>query len=317
MSFWGLERSGKQAADSTSVGLQRCLEYYSSMPVFVDEYKNTQKIILKNGFFRNCYNRQSASKGIKSTFGIRSAKIRGTILFAGEETPEDPALLSRCVPVLITLRRRSDNHYDWFQGNAASFSWHILETLRARGGMVEKFKRHMFEARDFGRAIGMDDRMAMNYSVPTAGYCVAFNDSDVTFARWLKEELVRVKTEQEAESIVDQFMADMQVLKLTGRVGEKYWDVSEGRIYLYFHGLYNAWAEDFRRRKGEPPFKASSVRDYMKEEPGFLDFRVSHRINGTVVSCVVFDEVLAKDDLRNMVLNDREPVVSAESETLT
>lgn len=299
MCFWGLEHSGKQASDSTTVGLQRCLGYYASMPVFVDEYKNTQKIILKNGFFRNCYNRQSASKGIKSNFGVRSAKIRGTLLIAGEETPEDPALLSRCIPILITLKRRKKNHYDWFQSHAREFSAHILTLIRDYDNKT--FKKCLFEAREYFRGIGMDDRMSMNYAVPTAGYCVAFGDNDISFAKWLKNEITRVKEEQDAESIIDILLNDLLVLKTNKRIDERFWDVRDDKIYLYFYGLYNIWSEDFKKRRSDSSFKYSSVLSYLKEEPGYLEQIKSHRFGNVITSGVVFDFSTAPDIIRNLV----------------
>lgn len=306
MSFWGLERSGKQAGDSTTVGLQRCLEYYSSMPVFVDEYKNTQKITLKNGFFRSCYNRQSASKGIKSNFGVRTAKIRGTLLIAGEETPEDPALLARCIPVLITLKRRKDDpgglRYDWFQSRSLEFSAHIIELLRNYEAKKDNFKKYLLETREYLREIGMDDRMSMNYAVPIAGYRIAFNDNDISFARWIKDEVKRVKAEQDADSVIDIFFSDLHVLKMNKKIDDKYWNVSGEIVYLYFHGLYNVWAEDYRKRKGEPPFKASSVRDYLKEEKGFIGRIDSYRFNATLVtSGIAFNINDCPDVLKNLI----------------
>jgi len=299
MSFFGVEQSGKQAGDSTTVGLQRCLEYYSSLPVFIDEYKNTQKITIKNGFFRNCYNRQSSSKGIKSNFGIRNAKIRGTLLFAGEETPEDAALLSRCIPVLVTLKRRTSDHYEWFQSQKHGFSYHFLEAIRHKD--TDRFVKIMHQAKEFFTDLGMDDRMAINYSVAAAGYAVAFDDADVAFVKWMGAEVRRVKKDQDSESTVDMFFADLLTLKLTGRINEKYWEVSDGRVYLYFHGLYNIWSEDYRKRKGEAGFKASSIRDYLKEEPGFLDSRCSKRLGKDVFSCVVFSLEDCREELRNLV----------------
>lgn len=299
MSFYGFEQAGKQAGDSTTVGLQRCLEYTSSLPVFIDEYKNTQKITLKNGFFRNCYNRQSSSKGIKSNFGVRNAKIRGTLLFAGEETPEDAALLSRCIPILITLKRRSVDHYEWFQSKKAEFSFHLMDVIRNKDS--ERFAKIMHQAKEYFGTLGMDDRMAINYSVAAAGYSVAFDDGDVAFVKWMGAEVARVKRDQDAESTVDMFFADLLTLKLTGRIGHKYWEVSDGKVYLYFHGLYNIWSEDYRKRKGEAGFKASSIRDYLKEEPGFLDSRVSKRMGHGVASCVVFSLEDCRDELRNLI----------------
>jgi hypothetical protein len=307
MCFWGLERSGKQAADSTSVGLQRCLEYYSSMPVFIDEYKNTNKITMKNGFFRSCYNRQSASKGIKSNFGVRSAKIRGTLIIAGEETPEDPALLSRCITILITLKRKTTDHYDWFQGRSPEFSAHIVEFLKDYDKKREEFKKHLFAARDyFQNTLKMDDRMSMNYSVPVAGYCVAFDDNDISFAKWLKDEIKRCKDEQNADDVIDIFFNDLHVLKLNKKIDDRYWDVQDGVIYLYLHGLYNVWAEDYRKRKGEPPFKASSIRDYLKEESGYIGVEPVHQFGNMRTNGVSFLEEKAPMAILNLIEAKRE-----------
>ena len=141
----------------------------------------------------------------------------------------------------------------------------------------------------------------MNYSVPVAGYCVAFGDKDLDFARWLVKELTRVKLEQDGEGIIDIFFADLQALRLSGKVSDKFWDTRDGKIYLYFHGLYNIWADDYRKRKGEPPFKASSIRDYLKDEPGYIEAGVVHRIGSLLTKCVIFHYDQAREELKNLV----------------
>lgn len=293
MAFWGLERVGQQAEDSTQVGLQRRLGYYSSLPVFIDEYRNTQKVSAKNGFFRNCHNRQSASKGIKSNFGIRTARIRGTILFAGEETPADPALLSRCIPVTISLMRKKKDHFDWFSSNLIYFSYHMFEMIRNKSKLLEAFKVKILEARDYFREIGMDERMSMLYSVPAAGYCAAFGDDDIKFAEWMVEEVRRVKQEQELENSVSTFFEDVLSLKISGMDMKPYFEIDCGKIYISFHSIYNEWSNDYRRRKGEPPFKESSLRGYVKELKGYIGAQ-NRRVNGGAVSnCTVFDAEVA------------------------
>ena len=78
----GIEGEGYSIESTTTVAAGRYLGYFSSLPVMFDDYRNTEKAQAKDGFFRNVYNRQSAGKGMKSEFGIREVKVRGTVCLA-------------------------------------------------------------------------------------------------------------------------------------------------------------------------------------------------------------------------------------------
>lgn len=301
MNFFGLENAGKQCADTTAVAVQRYLAYYSSLPVFLDEYRNTKQVVAKNGFLRNAYNRQSAGKGVKSDFGIREGKIRGTLLLAGEETPEDNALLTRCIMVLIKEANRKENNFNWFMTNRTKFSNHILNLIRNKKELREKFISVLNEGKEYFVKQGADDRTAINYAVACAGYAVSFGDQDLDFARWVTKETIRVKNEYQEEQAVTLFLDDLMVLKTRGLINENYWDHADGRIYLYFHGLYTIWSQEFRKTRGDNPFKSSAIRDYLKEESGFLETNKAWRISGEVKKCVVFDENLAPDSVKSLV----------------
>ena len=304
MNFYGLENAGKMASDTTAVGVQRYLAYYSSLPVYLDEYRNTKQITMKNGFFRNAYNRQSAGKGTREGFGVREAKIRGTLLLSGEETPEDNALLTRCVPVLISEKNRVKNHFNWFQANRTKFSYHIYDILRHRKERLEVFRRVLTEGKEYFVAQGSDDRLAVNYAIVAAGYAVAFGEKDLDFAKWLAIETTRVKAEYQDEQAVSVFLHDLLVLKTRGELDDRYWDVSDGKAYLYFRGLYNAWSKDYRNSRGEVTFKESAIRDYIKEEPGFISVDHQHQWHGERRHCVVFDLSKASDEIVNLVYSD-------------
>lgn len=300
MNMFGLENMGKIASDTTPVGLQRYLGYYSNLPVFVDEYRNTKNITYKNGFLRNAYNRQSAGKGIKANFGVREAKVRGTLLIGGEETPEDNALLTRCIIILIKESNRTNNHFNWFQANKTRFSRFTLDILRQKPQKLDKFISILHEGKDWFVSQGADDRTAINYAVAAAGYTVAFNES-VDFADWLTHEVQRAKAEYQDEQAVSMFLEDLMVLKTKKQINEDYWRIRDGKIYLYFHGLYSAWAEHYRKTRGVEAFKSSSIRDYLKEESGFIEINVVQRINKQLKKCVVFDLESAPDELKNLI----------------
>jgi hypothetical protein len=301
MNFFGLENAGKMAADTTAVGLQRYLAYYSSLPVWIDEYRNTKQITQKNGFLRNAYNRQSAGKGIKSDFGVREAKIRGTLLMSGEETPEDNALLTRCIPILVSEKSRTINHFDWFMSNKIKFSYHILDILRRKKELMPTFLKVLNEGKNFFTSNHSDDRTAINYAALCAGYAVMFGEDNIDFAKWVANETIRIQREYHDEQAVSIFIEDLMVLKTKKLINDNYWVEEDGKIYLYFHGLYNTWAQDYRKTRGIEPFKSASIRDYLKEEPGFVGSNISHRINSEMKKCIVYQTDQAKEELINLV----------------
>lgn len=301
MNFFGLENCGKMAADTTAVGMQRYLSYYSSLPVWFDEYRNTKQITMKNGFLRNAYNRQSAGKGIKSDFGVREAKIRGTLLMSGEETPEDNALLTRCIPVLVSEKRRTTNHFDWFMSNRIKFSYHILDILRRKKTLLPIFIKVLNEGKQYFVSQGSDDRTAINYACVCAGYAIMFGEDAIDFAKWVTTEAKRIQSEYHDEQAVANFLDDLIMLKTRKLINNNYWEESEGKIYLYYHGLYSIWAQEYRKIRGTEPFKSSSIRDYLKEEPGHIANNVVKKIGGVCKKCIEFDANLASDIMKALV----------------
>ena len=299
--IFGLEGGGKQAADTTSVGLQRYLSYFSSLPVYIDEYRNTKQVSYKNGFLRNCYNRQSAGKGIKASFGVREAKIRGTLLVTGEETPEDNALLSRCVIVNVSMLNRKTNHFNWFSANRLKFSNISYSLLKRKPEISKRFLDTLEQGKELFVKSGADDRTAINHAIIAAGYQALFDD-DLEFGIKVAEMAVEARKESEAEHIVKIFLDDLVALRTRGLLEPgKYAEISDGKLYFYFHGAYMIWAQEYRKARGVESFKQSSIRDYLKEEPGFLDSHFVKKIDGICKRCVVFDAGSAPEEMHSLV----------------
>lgn len=302
MNLFGLENTGKQAADTTPVAVQRYMSYYSSLPFFLDEYRNDAKVTIKNGLLRNAYNRQSAGKGMKSEFGIREAKVRGTIIIAGEETPADNALLTRCVVVQVSETTRKVNNFDWFVKNRPRLSTFAYSILKDKSKLMSKYLARLAEDKTEIAEVTKDDRLAINKAVVSAGAWCLFGENP-EFSKSFLDELQEVKRDQEAESAVSMFFEDLRALSFDKSIQlHKYWDVSDGRIYLYFHGLYNIYSRDYQARRREAPFKADAIRNYLKDEPGFVSSSVNHRVNNEgTCRCVVFTESAAPDFIRDLV----------------
>jgi hypothetical protein len=307
--LFGIEDAGKSLSQTTVVAIQRSLGYYSSLPVFLDEFRNTSDIAFKTGFLRNVYNRQSSGKGIKSNFGIREAKVRGTLIIAGEETPNDNAILNRSILIEVIKKNRITNHYEWFQKNKAKFSWHIFNIIKNKQSQQKDFMRILNEAKEYlTHNSGVDDRTAVNHAVICAGHALAFGEKDTDFADMIIQEAKKTNVEFQRDNIIHTFIKDLQVMVHSGVLKDKYWLIEDGKIYLYFEGLYNVWSADARKR-GLDPFKATSVRGYFKEEDGFLEMSAKKRIGGFPRNCVVFSEEGCGENIRDLIEEKREDAV--------
>lgn len=303
--FFGIENAGKSISQTTPVAIQRSLSYYSCLPVYLDEYRNTRDVIYKNGFLRNVYNRQSAGKGVKdSDYGLRDAKVRGTLLLAGEETPKDGAIQSRCIIVFVSKQKRVKNHFEWFMRNRTKFSHHFFDVLKNKKTLIKTFMNELYDWKEFFTKEGIDDRMALNYATVVAGHTIVFGSDDTEFAKWLTHETKSVQLEYNEEQAVSVFLEDLLALKNRKYVDESYWEMHDKKIYFYFHGLHQVWAEQFRKIRGEEAFKEASIRAYLKEEPGFRESNVYRRIKGQLKKCMVFDAKDAPRELRALTEPD-------------
>jgi len=301
MRFFGIDAGGKSMSQTTSVGIQRILAYYSAMPVYLDEYRNTKDIISKNGFLRNVYNRQSSGKGVKADFGIREAKVRGTVILAGEETPKDPALLSRFIPIFVSRPKRIENHYNWFQANKGKFSSHLYDLIKRRQALGPVFAEAFVKWQKSFISQGIEDRLAVNYATVAAGYTVAFGDTDLNFGGWLLKETQIVQSEQREERAIAVFFEDVISLKSRKLLEGSYWAISGNRAYIYFHGIHQIWSEKYRQARGEEAFKEQSIRAYLKEEPGYIEMNYLKKLNGEARRCVVFDLTKCSRDIQILV----------------
>lgn len=299
----GIDASDKMASDTTAVAMQRYMAYYSGLPMFIDEYRNVKNVTSKDGFLRSAYNRQAAGKGIKLDFGVREGKVRGTLIIAGEETPNDSALMDRCVFVQIGNRNKDNNHFEWFTQHKSRLSYFSYDILRNKLKLRDRFLAVAKEAKDFFVSCRTDDRIAVHYAVVAAGYAAVYGENDLDFARWIAQEAKATQDITETRHAVSQFFDDLQAMAIRPEwgLGENYWRIEDGRVYFYFQGLYNLWAEDYRRRKGEPPFNDISIRNYLKAENGWLQSGLSFRIGKSRRSCVVFDIEKAPEGLRNLI----------------
>lgn len=306
MGLAGVDVSAKAASDTTSVAIQRYLSYYSNLPVFIDEYRNTQGVIEKNGFLRSAYNRQSAGKGIKANFGIREAKIRGTLLIAGEETPTDNALKDRCIVVDVVRSNRKNNPAAWFSSQKTKLSYYFYDLLTRKPQLTAQFLRVLDEGIQFLSAKEIDDRPAAQYSIIAAGYAVTFGEEDKSFVSQLVDRSVQVNVERDQQHSAAMFIEMIANILMDGGQDadaiRKHIVVDETDIYLHISGLYQIWSKYYRNVRGENPFNLETMYKNLKDEPGFLAHSVEKYFPGarTKARSTAFNRSTSREEMRNL-----------------
>lgn len=301
--FFGIENAGKAISQTTAVAIQRCLAYYASLPTYLDEYRNSKEIIQgKNGFLRNAYNRQSSGKGTKTSYhSVREARVRGTLIIAGEETPKDGALWSRFITLYISKQNRTHNHYKWLMANRFRFSSHFLNVLKNKKALTPRFLEVFDLTKDMLVKQEIDDRVAFNYAAVVAGYEVVLGAMDIGKMKSLIGKTQDMQEEFKEERAVSVFYDDILAIVTRKIIDLKeYVLIEEGKIFIYFHGLHQVWSEQFRKSRGEEAFKEASIRSYLKEEPGYLEIAANKSINRTVKRCIVFDYETAPESIKNI-----------------
>jgi DNA primase len=277
---------------SSQPGVIRNLSWYSSLPYWLDEYRNSKSIKTWDGFFRNIYQRQSASKGTLGA-NVRSQAINAGIILSGEETPQDNALLSRCV-VIPLVKARSKDSLDIYREienlrTNGYLSRLMLEVIKVKQKLMPVVLKHIDGWKKRMLDEGVGERISLNYAIPAVCYDILFNrDEDIAtrkeFTRWVVEESHRTELEKESEHMLSVFMEDLVTLH---EKVENFYTVftqnkeakGKRRMAIHFPTFYTVWTETYRR-KGHEQFKRGTMLSYIKEEPYYLQDKLLKRIHG-------------------------------------
>lgn len=307
--LFGLEK-GHMAADTTSVAVQRFLAYHSSMPFLLDEYRNEKKVRDKDGLLRNVYNRVSAGKGIKASFGIREGKIRGTLILSGEDIPMDNAIRTRCLEIYVSEKQRKKdvNHFNWFIANRGKISYFVYDLIKRKKSYVEQYMKVFDQDWLFlSKRPDLDPRVAVNYAIITAACSEVLGFKDKAFANWLISKAAAAKMENEKSHILSEFLDALVYLKNIGELTSSFYSYNheEDVIYLWFEGAFNKFQMYYSKMNREMSFSRDAVQKYLKDEPYFRAAGVRVRMGNDrqQVRCMEFAYETASEPLRDLVEN--------------
>lgn len=130
--------------EKSTVGFQRKVEYYSSLPIIVDELRADFKTRELYPMWRGMFNRAPRTLGTHRQGVVRVQKVRGNIGFGGQDAFSDAAMQSRCVALKTSSMKttpESQRAYSWLSEEVEFFSrfgyhW-VLESTRSNRSELE------------------------------------------------------------------------------------------------------------------------------------------------------------------------------------
>jgi DNA primase len=272
----GYQKEGRSVSQTTDKGLFRMLAKYSNLPVWLGDFRNTapQHRIetLRNIYDRISYERAEYSNDYRT----RSTPIRATLLVDGEETPRDPALLSRCVVILLSEKTRGGVElFHKIESLTPFLSSVVFQVLQKRNELLpEVIKRIRQFQPDILQLTG-DDRLADNYSIIMAVMTTVLDtfvpnlseDVGEAFVSWVYRDALKNREIKLNEDVINQFFEALNALTVEKEIRKEiHFIVEANKLYMWFYGCFAKY-EEFERRRGYTVFKRSAIMEYILSEP--------------------------------------------------
>jgi hypothetical protein len=287
--IWGFSKekglplpADDQRTTLTLAALSGALGQYGELPLWLDEYQPSTaswvRAILKNGYDR--------AEGAKRDFGSSPREYLSAIIVSGVATSSEPQTRSRFAHIQVSSKKRTANHYEWFQKNSRDFYLIGRFLLRKR----EEFVASMLSAmRVFvqSKALeGIDDRARMVHAVAFSGFhaaCELFDAAvDITGYRvWLVDQCKNAAAEVQESVSVDMFWRELLNALDSGAFGQtpaerrRFFQVIEDRL------AKSPVSEHQTKAGAEQSFKAwKSFFLYFRPGPVIENLRISKRRSG-------------------------------------
>ena len=302
MKFFGIESDGVSIDESSQNYIMRSLSYYSSIGVWFDEYRNEKSITRKDGYLRSAYNRQLSGKGVKSAFGARAYKVKGTLAISGEELPRDSGLFTRCVPLQLSANKRNREPYKWLNRMSEKFSGFTFHLLKNYNEYKDEILNTINELKQKLVQQEITDRTAENWAI-MAGSFYAMIKEDQEFIEWVLDSCVEVRETAEDEHMLNVFWNDVAVMYSDCKINNKHikldYDNHNPYIAMWFPAVFNTWEGYYRKRTGEKPFDKASITGYIKDEP-YFEGRKTTRLSGNPKNCYIINPEKAPEVVKEL-----------------
>lgn len=230
----GVKSSIHSLAGATQVGIARELDYYGSIPVVCDDWRNDRKIRSLIPFFLGVYNRQSGIKGTRRRYGIVQSNIDATLILMGQELLNDEGLESRCIQLTIPGDRKV-NRYTEVEAVLDDFSAWGFRLLLRFDELKDVVVKESEEARKMLMAIAgknVEPRMLFNYATIYGAYKAVMGHDDTDLIDFILKNMKVAKKEQVAMDPLQQFATEFSAGVVSGNITEAMYYFDAGYIYI-------------------------------------------------------------------------------------
>jgi len=305
--FFGFDMSyATSAQENTQTGISRLLNYYSHIPVWIDEYRNSDKIKRMSGYFRNVYNKVTPVKAKREETGIRDVQVYGNLVLSGEEMPLDPALRSRCFPVNLSSKSRKDDMYSRVLKLSRDFSkitYSLIKDINKEN--ATELIRSIHRIKDGYISQSIDSRQAEVFAVIVSGrkFLEKYASLCNGFDEWIISQLKNENKRREEESPLNIFWETVEGLISKGSIQKGLHiqhDKKTWKIYIWFAELYREYEKETRFKKDETVKSRQAILDQLAEEPYCIYKNKSKRISGATRSCVVLDYRKSPENIQRL-----------------
>ena len=287
---------------TSGVGYMRKMEYYSSIPFVVDEVKKNKETELFTGKFKSWYDRVGRSlASSKDTFSVKDQAVRSTFLFVGEDTFSDPALKSRCIPLLIAK-----------EGREMTETYATIESMKDDLPAIPFFwlKNKVSRTSIYEHVDAWDKRL--KEKSPSAArtakiwaVIAAFADQLVSyFPNFELEKFIIEAMEADTKNLVEENNLSKFLMAVEGlQVGEHPVITNEhirtdgDKMYMWYAEVFSKVSERWREE-----ISRDNIRSLLKNQPWFVEDNklIAMRQNSVRRKAMVFDLTKAPQTLLNI-----------------
>lgn len=307
--FYGMRDHGSTSVPmlKSGVGWARKSEYYSCLPLMIDEVRSNDETKQYLGTFRSYYDREGRTMGTADGFGVRTTTIRSCFIFVGEDQFEDPATRERCIPIRIPANgRETVETYRWMEDNrhlftGVTYRW-ILEYCNTD---LEKLQADIRALDKDLVAAGCPQRTSKNWAaIGVFGIQMAQKYMpEFDFKEYLITACQSEATFQRSDTTLMQFweLVETIMAKENSPINTNHimMDDDGKKLHIWYAYVYKAVADD---QRGRFQFSRNAVLSAIREEPYYVreDLRRQMGMSNTRPRVLTLDLEQSPDVLKNI-----------------
>lgn len=324
----GIVGVGLSMPDATKAGMNRLASFYSSLPLWFDEFDNSKATQQKESHLKAIYNGVPVVKGdAGSKYGVTSYRIRALLMLSGETLPEAEGLRTRCLLIHQILHEPNMKAVRWLSENAKTLSFILFDCIMRKDEMIEKFRtiRAILNKHINDNHESCDMRTVDHYSIMGAAYLAYFNTGSSAsdeakeretseFLLWMDRQINAQRAIVSSDHVSTMF-GDMSIMRAEGILKSGYacrrrMPNGKTQVYFWLNGVYAVW----RRRFGEFKEIPSQIMmtQLFKKQQWLIESGCNRRIDGNARRVEILDYDKIPQDLKLFVDNEVEERVTDE-----